>query len=110
MVPTPNRVLQMPILESDFQAKLIRRLEKSYPEAIVIKTDPRYIQGMPDLLILYYDMWAALECKQGPRSRRQPNQEWYVDTMSQMSFAAFISPDNEESVLHALEQTFRDRR
>ena len=110
MVPTPNRVLQMPILESDFQAKLIRRLEKTYPEAIVIKNDPRYVQGIPDLLILYYDTWAALECKQSLRSRRQPNQAWYVDTMNQMSFAAFISPDNEESVFHALEQTFRDRR
>ena len=97
-------------LESEFQRNLIKKLELLFPGAIVIKTDPSYIQGMPDLLILYYDQWAALECKIGTLAKRQPNQAWYVDTMNTMSFAAFISPDNEESVLHALQQTFGTRR
>lgn len=80
-----------------------------FPGALIIKTDPRYIQGLPDLLILFDYRWAALECKQGPRSARQPNQEWYVDILNKMSFASFISPDNEEDVLYALQQAFGDR-
>lgn len=93
-------------LERDFQADLIVRLEAMFPGCFVLKLDTRYQQGIPDLLILYFDRWAVLECKKGPRAKRQPNQPWYIETMNQMSFAAFISPDNEEDVLHALQQTF----
>ena len=97
------------MLERNYQSRLIRRLERMFPGALIIKTDPRYIQGLPDLLILFDYRWAALECKQGPRSSRQPNQEWYVDILNKMSFASFISPDNEEDVLYALQQAFGDR-
>lgn len=96
----------MPSLERDFQANLIKRLEVIFPQAYVMKLDTGYMPGIPDLLILFGATWAMLECKKGPRSKRQPNQPWYVDEFNSMSFAAFISPDNEEDVLHALQQTF----
>lgn len=51
------------MLESNFQSKLIRELKEMFPGCIVMKTDPDYIQGIPDLLILYNDKWATLECK-----------------------------------------------
>lgn len=94
------------MLESDFQAKLIRELKKMFPGCIVTKNDPNYIQGFPDLTILYNNKWATLECKKNPRAKKQPNQDYYVGRMNEMSFSSFICPENKEEVLHELQQAF----
>lgn len=93
-------------LESGFQSKLIRELKKMFPGCMVMKTDPSYIQGLPDLLILYGDKWATLECKRSANAKRQPNQPYYVDKMDKMSFSRFICPENKESVLLELQHAF----
>ena len=92
--------------ESEFQSRLIRRLKITFPGCIVLKNDANYIQGFPDLTVLFKDKWALLECKRGNEAHRQPNQDYYVTKGNEMSFAAFISPDNEEDVLSDLQQTF----
>ena len=51
------------MLESKFQANLVAELKRRFPGCIVMKNDANYIQGIPDILILYNDMWASLECK-----------------------------------------------
>ena len=91
-------------LERDFQAKLIKELKVMFRGCIIVKNDPNYIQGIPDLLILYNDRWAALEVKKSATAHHQPNQEYYVDLMDQMSFAAFIYPENKEEILYELQQ------
>ena len=91
-------------LERDFQAKLIKELKVMFKGCIIVKNDPNYIQGIPDLLILYNDRWAALEVKKSETAHHQPNQEYYVDLMDQMSFAAFIYPENKEEILYELQQ------
>lgn len=91
-------------LEREFQAKLIKELKVMFRGCIIIKNDPNYIQGIPDLLILYNDRWAALEVKKSKRAHHQPNQEYYVDLMNQMSFASFIYPENKEEILYELQQ------
>lgn len=98
------------MLESEYQARLIRKLRRQYPNAIILKNDTDYLQGIPDLLVLEGPNWAALEVKASQRSPVQPNQEYYIDTMDDMSFADFIYPDSEEEVLDALQQTLRPRR
>ena len=95
------------MLENKFQANLIKELKKLFPGCIVMKNDASYIQGIPDLLILYNDKWASLECKKSAGAKRQPNQEYYVGRMNEMSFSRFISPENEEEVLHELQQAFQ---
>ena len=84
------------MLESQFQSKLIKELKKLFPGCIVMKSDSGYLQGIPDLLILFNDKWAALECKQHAGAKKQPNQEYYVGKMDEMSFftsfSALISP------------------
>ena len=95
------------MLESSFQGQLIKELKKMFPGCIVTKNDSSYIQGIPDLTIFYKDKWATLECKQNARAKRQPNQEYYVGRMNELSFSKFICPENKEEVLYELQQTFK---
>lgn len=95
------------MLESSFQAQLIKDLKKMFPGCIVVKNDSSYIQGIPDLTIFYKNKWATLECKQNARAKKQPNQEYYVGRMNEMSFSKFICPENKEEVLYELQQTFK---
>lgn len=93
-------------LESGFQDRLINKLKKLFPGCMVFKMDQ--IQGIPDLLILYRNKWASLECKQSASAKRQPNQEYYVKKMNEMSFSRFVSPENKEKVLDELRQIFAE--
>lgn len=96
--------------ESKFQAELIKELKTRLPGCMVLKNDPTYIQGIPDLLILYKDKWASLECKKNSKASAQPNQSYYVEQMNEMSFSSFIYPENKEEVLDGLQSALRTRR
>ena len=98
------------MLESIYQRKLIEKLRDRFPDCIIQKNDTDYIQGYPDITILYEDRWAVLEVKASEDARHQPNQEWYVRRLNEMSFAAFIYPENEEEVLRALQRSFKTYR
>lgn len=93
-----------------YQQSLVRKLRRLFPGCIILKNDANYLQGVPDILVLFGETWAALECKVHGKAREQPNQNYYVDMMNAMSFAAFINPENEESVLGELQRTFASRR
>ena len=86
--------------ESKLQAELIKELKTRFSDCVVMKTNPNYIQGIPDLLILSGKNWAALECKRTSNSSKRPNQPYYIRKLNDMSFARFISPENKEVVLH----------
>lgn len=96
------------MLENKFQANLIKKIKKEYPGCIVMKNDASYIQGIPDLLVLYKDKWASLECKKTSKARHQPNQDYYVGQMDKMSFSRFIFPENEQEVLNELKHKFNN--
>jgi hypothetical protein len=98
------------IRESKFQADLIKELECMFPGCIPIVKPGYNIQGFPDLLILYKNKWAALECKRSLYEHRQPNQEYFVEILDDMSFSSFICPENKEEVLNELQQAFTSRR
>ena len=97
-------------LERDFQRNLIKELKDIFVGCIIMKNDSSYIQGIPDLLILYKDRWAALEVKKSATASHRPNQEYYIDKMDEMSYASFIYPENKEAVLDELQQTLFSRR
>lgn len=97
-------------LERDFQAKLIKELKNIFPGCIVMKNDSSYIQGIPDLLILFKDKWATLENKKTKNANKQPNQEYYVNLMDKMSFSKFIYPENKDEVLNELGKFFNEGR
>ena len=96
----------MAILERNFQAKLIKELKTLFPGCIIMKNDSSYIQGIPDLLVLYKNKWASLEVKQFASANKRPNQEYYVDLMDDMSFSRFIYPENKDEVLQELYEVF----
>ena len=90
--------------ESKFQSDLKKELKKTFPDSIVTNLDSRDIQGIPDLLILYKNKWATLENKRSSKAHKQPNQEYYVNKMNDMSFSRFIYPENKEEVLTELKK------
>ena len=95
------------MLENKFQSQLMKELKKIFPGCIVMKNDSSYIQGIPDLLILYKNKWASLEVKKSANASKRPNQQYYVDLMNKMSFARFVSPENKKEVLDELHKTFK---
>lgn len=95
------------MLESKFQSDLKKELKRMFPGCIITKMDSGDIQGIPDLLILYNDKWATLECKKSAEASKRPNQEYYVNKMNDMSFSRFIYPGNKEEVLDELQRTFK---
>lgn len=88
--------------ENRFKTKLCRELKELFPGCIIAHLDPNEIQGIPDLLILYRNKWAVLEGKDYENAPHRPNQDYYVDLMDHMSFAAFIYPENKDEVIEAL--------
>lgn len=98
------------MLESKYQAELIKKLRVGFPECVVLKNDSSYMQGVPDLILLWGECWAMLEVKAHKTSRVQPNQKWYVTRLNEMSYAAFICPENEAEVLSEIQRQFTTRR
>ena len=98
------------MIESKYQAYVIQELRHRFPGCVVLKNDTSYLQGVPDLLVLFKNKWAMLEVKAYEDAPVQPNQEYYVELFDSMSFAAFIYPENEEEVFHDLQQAFQPRR
>ena len=90
--------------ESAYQAKLIQKIKTLLPGCYV--TTDLKDQGLPDILILFRDRWAMLECKRSAREATQPNQEYWVNHYNELSFASFIYPENEEQVLSELQSAF----
>lgn len=95
------------MLERDFQALVIKELKDRLPGCIVVKNDPSYIQGLPDITIFYEECWATLECKKSKNAPHRPNQDYYVELMNEMSFSSFIYPENKQEVLDDLEEFFK---
>ena len=95
--------------EAAYQGKLIKKLKREFPGCIVLKNDPLYQQGILDLTLLWGWFWAMLEVKASPDARERPNQRYFVEQLDDMSFAAFIHPENEEEVLLALQEAFASR-
>lgn len=97
------------MLENDYQAKLIKRLRRRFRGCFILKNDTDYLQGVPDLLILFENKWAMLEVKASEDSQMQPNQEYYVDQLDRMSYASFVYPENEHAVMQDLRDHFQIR-
>ena len=97
------------MLESKFQSKVIKEIKERLPGCIVLKNDPTYLQGSPDLLVLYKDKWCSLEVKKEAKAKHQPNQDYYVNKMNEMSHSAFIFPENKDEVINSIVEKFNSK-
>jgi hypothetical protein len=98
------------VTENAYQAKLIKKVKDILPGCEVLKNDSGYRQGILDLTILHGKKWAMLEVKAHANAKEQPNQGYFVKKFSDMAFASFIYPENEEEVLTALQKALAPRR
>lgn len=90
--------------EPDYQQDLKKKIKALMPDAIVLKNDPNWLQGFPDLTILRGEKWAALEVKKDKHAKHRPNQDYYVGLANQMAYSSFIYPENEKEVLDGLQR------
>lgn len=93
--------------ESKFQSNFIKKLKQLFPGCLILKNDPKYIQGMPDLVMLYGKRWAMLEMKKSEKANHQPNQDYWIEKLGKMSYASFVYPENEKEVLDKLKEVFK---
>ena len=97
--------------EKMFQQQVIARIERMLPGCYILKNDSTYMQGVPDLIVLYGPKWAMLEIKRSAKdatpSKLRPNQALHTSRLNSMGFARFVYPDNAEEILHALQRALR---
>ena len=93
--------------EGDFQQDLIAEIEERFPGAFVMKNDPNYIQGIPDLTVLIGDQWFVLEVKESSKAKYRPNQPYYIRLLNEMSYATRVTPENKEDVLNEIQSALR---
>lgn len=97
-------------LESKFQSELKADLEKLLPDCVVLVKPGFTLLGFPDLLILYKNQWAALECKRSIDEVYQPGQEWWIAELDGMGFASMICPENRKEILDEVLRSFKHDR
>ena len=86
--------------ETKFQKDVKDAITEKFPDSYILKQNNCGIQGMPDLFIINGNKWVALECKDSKSAKHQPNQDYYVNKLNDMSYASFIFPENKEEVLN----------
>lgn len=92
--------------ESDFQKKLINKIEFMFPGCEIMKQDAKYKQGIPDLVVFYKEKYAMLEVKKSASANHQPNQDFYINKFRNWSYASFVYPENLNTVLSELQEVF----
>lgn len=92
----------MSVRENKYQQGLVKRISQCLPGCLILKNDPNYLQGIPDLLVLYRDLWVMLEVKASKSAPVRPNQKLYVKKLDDMGFARFVYPENEEEILEEI--------
>lgn len=95
--------------ESKYRKYLEDRIEELLPGCFVLRNPATEYQGIPDLTIFYGLRWAMLEIKISEGASFRPNQKYYLNLMSDMSFAAVIYPEIEQAILELL-VSFLDER
>lgn len=88
-------------LEKTFQKDVVSdRLRELIPGCIVLKNDSTYLQGIPDLTVIYGARCVMLEVKREMTASHRPNQDFYVNLINrQGGYASFVYPENVDDVI-----------
>lgn len=97
--------------ENKIQSDIISELNELFPDSIILKNNPNYKQGIPDLVLLDRDGWALLEVKRDAEASHRPNQDYYVNKANEMGqYGSFIYPQNKQEVYNGIQETFASKR
>lgn len=97
--------------ENKVQADIVKELIAMFPKSIITVNDGNYIQGFPDITILHDSgRWACLEVKRSIDEPYQPNQEYYIQLINNMSFCRMICPENKTEVYDELYKSLEPKR
>lgn len=96
------------MLESQFRKEFLERLKaRLYPVQIdVISTKP-HNRSIPDDFIIGPRFWAALEYKKSANAPHRPNQDYHIERLNEIGYAAFVYPENGEEIIDDLERLFK---
>jgi hypothetical protein len=102
------------MLERDYKPGMLKRLEKRFSKFGPVRwehNDPNAPgqQGIPDTTVYIGAVWILLEVKRSEKSKKRPNQDWWITKWGEVTFTSFIFPENEEEVFDALERSLEAR-
>lgn len=102
------------MLERDYKPQMLKRLEKRFSRFGPVRwqhNDPNAPgqQGIPDTTVFIGQYWVLLEVKRSEKSKKRPNQDWWIQKWSDVTFTATIFPENEEEVFRAMERSLANR-
>lgn len=97
-------------LEADYKPELMARMVTRFSRFGEVRfqhNDPNMPgqQGIPDLTVFIGPWWSLLEVKRSEKSKKRPNQDWWIEHWSKTTFCSVIFPENEEEVLNDLERS-----
>ena len=97
-------------LEAQFKKRFIDRFKNRMDELEIpleVEQQKSNRRSWLDTIFLGPCVWAMLEFKKDEDANHQPNQDYYVDKLNRMCYAAFVSPENEEMVFNEMEELFK---
>lgn len=92
--------------ETKYRSQLENEIRLLLPDCFIMRNDPKIIQGIPDIIVLNGRCWAMLEIKVSEDAPVQANQPYYIELFGQMSFSAFIYPENQWEILTEMVRYF----
>lgn len=91
--------------EGAFKRKIRKQVEAMIPGTVTVITDPTMCQGIPDrIFLLPNGRWAAVEAKISADANHQPNQDYWIEKLSEHGYASFVYPENLEDVLNDIQR------
>lgn len=96
-------------LEAAFKKRVLNTIREMFPGCEIIHNPANYRKGIPDTTILYGDRWVLLEFKKSATASKRPNQDYHVERLNNMGYAAFIYPENEGTILDEIQRALSPR-
>lgn len=93
--------------EKQLQEKVRKWLKSKGCLVLVMSPAPGVPSGWPDIMFFYEGLYGALELKASKTAKKQPLQDYFVEKLSEWSYARFVWPENWDEVRAELDELLR---